>query len=215
MEIDAVLLAFAHLLVFAYWLGGDIGAFAASYTITNAAAAPPARLAAANILNTVDMAPRSALILAAPTGVSLAASNAWLSLAPEAIMALWLLSLVWLALIWRLHLTHAPATSIGRRLDLSLRWGALGALLAAAAFGEAPLFIRAKLGLLALAIALGLFIRAQLAGMSAGFASLARGEPGTREVAAMVGALSRARAGVVAIWLALAAAALLGVAKPV
>jgi hypothetical protein len=212
---DITLLTFAHLLVFVYWLGGDIGAFVASFTVTEGGAAPSARLAAASILSNIDMAPRTALVLVAPTGLTLAASSNWLSIAPSVLVAVWLFSLLWLALIWRLHLTHAGSTDLWRQLDLALRWGVLAALLAAAVLMDAPLFLRAKLALLALAIALGLLIRVQLARMGAGFAALARGEVESPEATAMTRALSRARGGVVAIWVILASAALLGVAKPV
>jgi hypothetical protein len=212
--VDQSLLTFAHLLVFAYWLGGDVGAFVASWIVTDAKASTDARLTAARILSHVDMAPRSALVLAAPTGLALAASSGWTVLPAWTIAALWIASLLWLALLWRLHLLHAPAGSLWRKLDSLLRWIAIAALLAAAASVETALFLRIKLALLAGAIVLGLFIRHLLAGMGTGLDALARGDADTPAVAAMALALSRARTGVAAIWIVLLSAALLGVARP-
>jgi len=73
---DALLLLL-HVLILVYWLGGDLGAFVASFVIANPDRDRAARLGAARLLGDVDMAPRTALILAFPAARNLS-PNAWL-----------------------------------------------------------------------------------------------------------------------------------------
>lgn len=209
--------AFLHLLVFVYWLGGDLGAFAASFAAVDARKAPEARRAALQLIADVDMAPRSALILALPTGVTLAALKGWLPLPGWSLAIAWIVGGAWLALAWRLHLAHAPPGAPERVIDLALRWVALAGLIAAGGAGLAgalpiPGFLASKLLLLAGAIALGLLIRVRLRPLGPALAALARCEPDAD--AAIAGVLARSRPLVVGIWLLISAAALLGLAKP-
>ncbi|MDX2236825.1 MAG: hypothetical protein NW203_04595 [Hyphomonadaceae bacterium] len=207
MELAA--LSFLHVLVFVYWLGGDLGAFAASFALTNDKAAPAARLAAAKLLGDLDMAPRTALILAAPTGLALAEAKGWLALGAPLIAAVWAGSLVWLALAWRIHLKHGAAPW-SRRVDLAIRVAALVALAAAAAMAPIEGVLRIKLALLAGAIACGLFIRYALRSFGPALAPLAAGAPTPQSDAAIADALRIARPGVIAIWALISAAAWLG-----
>ncbi len=203
-----------HVLVLVYWLGGDLGSFASSFVISDPKAAPAARLAMAKLLGHLDMAPRSALILAAPTGLALAAHTGWIAAPGWVVGAVWALSLGWLGLVWFLHLRHGAAP-LWRTLDLAIRWGAIAVLLGAALLvAEAPSFLRLKLALLAGAILAGLAIRAALKPFGPGLAALARGQANAESEAAIGNALNRARPAVLAIWALLAAAAWLGLAKP-
>lgn len=70
--IDKAPFGLLHVLVFVYWLGGDLGAFYSSRFLTRPGVTPEKRLLAAKIVGDVDMAPRSALILTFPTGLALA-----------------------------------------------------------------------------------------------------------------------------------------------
>lgn len=200
----------AHVLAFVYWLGGDLGAFYASTFVTRATEAPAARVTAARILNAVDMAPRTALILALPTGASLAAATGWIALPLWGEAALWLAAAAWVALIWRLHgATPAPAL---KALDLVFRITALGGLVAAAGLlTDWPLFIRLKAALLAVAIGLGLAVRGVLQPVSPALALLAQGQATAEVDAALSGALGRARLFVVGIWITVLSAAALGI----
>jgi len=192
---DALLLLM-HLLILVYWLGGDLGAFTASFLIASPAKDQAARLGAAGLLADVDMAPRTALILAFPTGFTLSVTRGWLDVDPLWIPAAWIVGLVWLAVAWRIHLTHAGAASSLRRFDLGLRWVAAAALGAGglAGLGGAtgwPLFT-ADLG-----PALG----ALATGQADADARIAR-------------SLAVTRPAVLLIWLLLLAASFLGLWKP-
>lgn len=216
---DLAALTLLHLLVFVYWLGGDLGAFYASFTLSDANAAPAARLAAAKVVANVDMAPRTALILALPTGATLAAAEGWWALSPVAQGSLWIACLLWLALAWRLHLKHAPPGSALRVLDLAIRWSALAALAGAGAAAlvgalDLPLFLALKLLLLAAAIGAGLAVRGALKAFGPALGRLAAGDAGPETNAVIAGGLARVRPAVVLIWLTLAAAAFLGLWAP-
>lgn len=204
-----------HVLVFVYWLGGDLGAFYASRIVTDPTQAPAARGAAAKVLANVDMAPRTALILAFPTGLTLVALKGWADVAPLWIAAAWAVSLAWLALAWTIHVRHLPPAALVRRIDLAIRWAAL-ALLAGLAIGpwEAPVFIRFKIALLGAAIVCGLVIRARLAPFGPAFAAMLS-QGSTPEGEAVINrSLAGARPFVMAIWTCLLLAALLGLATP-
>jgi hypothetical protein len=209
-------LTLLHLLVLVYWLGGDLGAFVASHVLTDPKAAAAGRLAAARILNDVDMAPRTALALAFPTGLVLLAAKGISPVPLWAVAAVAAMGLAWALLIWALHLRHAPPASVLRRLDLGLRWLALAGLgLIGAGFGpEWPLYLRLKCLALAAAIACGLLIRAKLAAFAPALAALAKGAATPADEAALRAGLAGARTLVIIIWALVASAALLGLWRP-
>ncbi len=209
-----------HVLVFAYWLGGDVGAFYASTILTDTKQPAAARIAAAKVLNNVDMAPRTALILAFPTGYALAATKNWISVPGWTIAAVAVAGLAWLALAWTVHLRHAPGSALPRRIDLLIRWVALAGLLAIALtgkLGETPLmlFLRLKCAILAAAIGAGLLIRVTLAPFGPAFGKMLKDGPSPETDAVIDRALAQSRPVVLALWALLLAAAFLGLATPV
>ncbi len=213
------LISLMHLLVFVYWLGGDLGAFYTSRMISDPTRPVAARIAAAQALTALDMAPRTALILTLPTGLTLASIVGHINLPSAALALIWALSLGWLWLAWRIHLKHLPPGSAVRRLDLGIRWVVLaglvsvgGAIVAGAV--SAPLFVGLKLLVLAAAIATGLWVRQLIAPFGPAFAALAtQGQTpeGDRDIG---GSLARARPAVMLIWVLLLIAAFLGVWRP-
>jgi hypothetical protein len=208
------LAALAHVLVLVYWLGGDLGAFYASLLVSRASETPSARAAAGRILNAVDMAPRTAMILALPTGASLAAGKGWILLPDWGETFIWLGAVAWTALIWRLHAAAASPTL--RALDLGLRIAFLAGLFSLGAFAsDWPLFIRLKCVLLGLCVAFGLGVRGVLAPFGAAFAEIIQGHSTPDVEAALRRSLGRARLFVVGIWIALLSAAYLGLWTPV
>jgi hypothetical protein len=213
---DALLLLL-HVLILVYWLGGDLGAFVASFLIANPAKDRAARLGAAGLLGDVDMGPRTALILAFPTGFTLAVTRGWLALDPLWIVVAWIAALLWLSIAWRIHVSHAgPALSL-RRFDLGLRWLAAAALGAGGIAGLAgatdwPLFLNLKLLILAGCVLTGLLVRRLTADLGPALGALAIGQ-GDAD-ARIARSLTVTRPAVLLIWLLLLAAALLGLWKP-
>lgn len=210
----------AHLLIFAYWLGGDLGAFYTSTYVTDPKQPKASRLLALKVLSDLDMAPRTALILTLPTGLTLASLKGWLALPPVWLAALWIASLAWLALAWRIHLRHSPPGGPDRRLDLAVRWVVLAGLLASGLYititGAAALFLGLKLLILGGCVSLGLTIRAVMAPLGPAIGVLAGPSGPTPESdVTLRKTLARARPLVVSLWALLICAALLGTATPV
>lgn len=217
MPLDDALATLLHLLVFAYWLGGDIGVFYSSYLLVDPKRAAAGRLAAGKILSDVDMAPRICLLLTAPTGLALAAAKGWIALNGAAIAILFLAGALWIYAIVRLHRKHGPAWL--RTADMIARIAFLMALAGAGAMGLSgvlalPLFMSLKFLILAFCIGMGLLVRVSLTGFAPAYMALATQGPSPETDKAIAGALDKARPFVVAIWAALILAAYLGVATP-
>lgn len=216
--IDQALFALLHVLVFVYWLGGDLGAFYTSHFLTQTNVTSDRRLMAAKIVGDVDMAPRTALILALPTGLILAESKGWISMGSPIIGAIIVASLVWLALAWKLHLAHDTPPAWIKTTDTLIRYGLILALvtsggLALASIIELPLFIALKLLALAGCVALGLYIRVVLKPLGPALMGLTGPNASSAE-ADLASTLNRARPLVMGIWALLLIAAFLGLWTP-
>jgi hypothetical protein len=207
-----------HLLILVYWLGGDIGAFHSAGFVIDTKRSVPERMLALTILNNVDMAPGTALMMALPTGLTLACAQGWIALPAAALLAAWIFFLAWLGLFWTMHVKHLTGGALSR-IDVALRWAALAALTLAGISGLAgmirlPLFIALKLLVLAACFGLGLVVRHQLIPMFPAVRTmLATGAtPATDAVVADV--LARAKIPVLTIWVLLLIAAWLGISHP-
>jgi len=160
------LLTLLHLLVPIYWLGGDLGAFYSARFLLDTRRPVGERMMALTILNNIDMAPRTTLILAFPTGFALAVVKGWVPVGHVWMGLAWVAFLAWLALAWAVHLRHGAKGAALKRVDIALRYGVLAALAGAGAAGllgviALPLFIALKLLVLAVCIAIGLLVRVQ------------------------------------------------------
>jgi hypothetical protein len=211
-------LVLAHVILFAYWLGGDLGVFYASRFVSNPDLGREARKTAAAIMLAVDLSPRLCMVLVLPTGVHLAALRQQLPLSDLALAGMWLGALVWLALVLAVHFVQAaPAARALQRTDFLLRLAVIAATAGTAFWHVAdPGWIRGdwialKLLLFAVTVACGLGIRIALRPFGPAFASLM--EDGSRPATegAIQRSLSRARPFVIAIWVALVLEAALGI----
>lgn len=214
-----VLLTLLHLLIPIYWLGGDLGTYLCGRAVRDTSLSPTERLFALRMLLNVDMAPRTALILSLPTGTTLAAAKGWLILPIWAIALAWVSALIWLGIAWTVHLRHGPAGESFRKLDIAIRYVVLAVLAGTGTAGLAgcidlPLFISAKLLLLASAIAIGVLVRHQLAPLFPAIATL-RADGASKETdTAIVATLQKTTRSVFGIWAIVFAAAFFGLATP-
>lgn len=213
------LLALLHVLVPVYWLGGDLGAFYGSRFLTDPKRSVPERLLALTILNNVDMAPRTAMILTVPTGLLLAWGKGWLEVPAALVAAVVVGGLVWLAIAWALHLKHGAGAAGLKRVDMAIRYALVLVFVGLGLLGlahriELPLFIALKLLIVAVTIALGLLIRRQLVPLFPAIAALRRDGASPEVDAAIAGVIAHTRPVVVLIWVLVLAASLLGFATP-
>ncbi len=83
------LLLLAHVLLFVYWLGGDIGVFYSSRYVANPALSIEARATALKIMAWIDEIPRICLVTILPVGFTLAYNAGWLRVRPLEIAGAW------------------------------------------------------------------------------------------------------------------------------
>jgi hypothetical protein len=213
------LLKLLHLLVFCYWLGGDIGVFYSSSFVVRDDLSREQRLMAGRIMLALDLVPRLCMSITL-TIAALLVSQLKLPVSPVSLALVILLGPLWLALVLVLHCRHGAVSGVLATLDKLLRWAVIGAILLFVAnvwLGEGttlPSWLLLKLLGFALLVFLGLMIRARFGGFAAGYASLLQGEPDAFENATMRRSLSRVRPLVLAIWGVLIIEAYLGIARP-
>lgn len=214
---EILLLKLAHLLLFVYWLGGDLGVFYSSRILADAKQSDAARLAAARIMLAVDQAPRICMTLMLPVGLHLAwrlglwpYQAAWVAVA-------WVVGLLWLGNVLWLHFRHGHAQHrLLSQVDFAFRVILIVALAAVAAWSVLragpvqPPWLAWKLLVFALLVGLGLLIRIQLRPFGPAFAQLAASGATDTVNRAIAGSLARCRPLVVGIWIGLLINAMLG-----
>ncbi|WP_280503470.1 hypothetical protein [Nocardia farcinica] len=219
-----------HIVLFVFWLGGDLGVFYSSRYVIDPALDPQARSTALRIMSGLDLAPKVCLVLFLPSGVTLMAADphgAQLfghDLFPWWVVALtWLFAAGWLALTVIQHRTHGRFPLVARA-DLAIRFAVVAALavaglyalIATEPFGVStePRWLAVKILLYATAIAVGLGIRMTLRPFGPAFGALST-TGSTPEVEAIVKrSVNGCLPYVWAIWGSVLVAAALGVLKP-
>ncbi|UGT44144.1 hypothetical protein LTV02_12455 [Nocardia yamanashiensis] len=219
-----------HLVLFVFWLGGDLGVYYSSRFVIDPELTPPARATALAVMSGLDLGPKICLVLFLPSGLTLmalephGASIFGIDFFPWwAVAAAWLLAAIWLALTVIAHRTHGRFPIVVRA-DLAIRCTIVTAMAAAGLytlfadepFGVTtePRWLGGKILLYATAIAAGLGIRITLRPFGSAFATIMTGG----STPAVERTLRRSVDGclpyVWAIWGSVLAAAALGVLKP-
>lgn len=212
------ILTLLHVILFAYWLGGDLGVFYASRSVTNPDLGREARSIATRIMLAVDLSPRICMVLILPVGIHMAVIRNQLMLSDTTVISIWLAALFWLLLVLCVHFVPASrAAEALRRVDFSFRLLVIAVTVGLALWQlVAPAQIQAdwialKLLIFGILVACGLAIRIALRPFGPAFASLLeQGSTPTTE-AAIQRSLGRARPFVLAIWTGLVISAVLGV----
>jgi putative copper export protein len=216
-----------HLILFAYWLGGDLGVFYASRFVTRPDLSAEARGVATRVMDVVDMSPRICLVLILPSGVTLMAASdygrdifgGW------PLVAVWVAALAWLALVIADHrrrpdrlgaLVHRTDLVIRFVLVLGLCGTAVYAFAAARPFGVTtnPDWLAGKVAAYALCIACGLAIRIRVAPFGPAWTELVRTGSSPEVEARIRSSVRGTLPFVYAIWTLVVVAAVLGVVQP-
>ena len=107
------LIKLLHILLFVYWLGGDIGVFYSAIHVRKHELTIPARQTALKILAWVDQIPRFCLVFMLPVGYSLAAQLGVVRASTMVLFATWLVAFAWATMV---------ASMVGDRLSDGLRF---------------------------------------------------------------------------------------------
>ncbi len=217
-----------HIVLFVYWLGGDLGVYYSSRFIIKPDLSPETRAVAAKIMVGCDMAPRVSLILFGASGLTLMYYG---PLGDEFFLTGWMLALVWVGTgIWLSVALLEARGGQGRSVrlyhqaDLYVRWTlsavlvgiALYTLAASEPFGvdTNPKWLGAKLLAYGLCIFSGVMIRRALRDFGPSFGALLSTGTSPEVERGIVGSIRRSEPWVYAIWAMVLIAAVLGVIKP-
>ena len=130
---------FLHVVLFAYWLGADLGVHLAARFAVRAELPFDERMRFLVLILMVDLGPETALTLIVPVGLSMCAAVGLSTLDGWPLLCIWMFGLLWLAAIWRMHAydifqpgVDPPLKHHLHRLD---RWARYIAILGTAAMG--------------------------------------------------------------------------------
>jgi hypothetical protein len=215
------LLKLAHILLFVYWLGADIGVFHSAGYVRNRELGLEARRTALQILGWIDQIPRYCLVLMLPVGYSLAAQLGVARMPGPFYVILWAIALVWLWTVWAIHHYQGqPLAEKLRRVDLYWRW-VLAAGLCYDAWegfrGTGHLltdWISAKFLIFALLIFCGIMIRVRGKPLGPALRQLLASGSTPELETVITGTFARTRPFVLSIWVLLIVAAWTGITKP-
>lgn len=204
---DYQLLLLLHLLIGGYWLGGDLGVFYIAGKIADPAQPLPVRLFSAKAMMLLDMIPRTCLILAFGTGLTIATQAGLLPLHGW-LWLVWMITLVWLGLAWAAFVKeHSAAGHHIARVDFYLRLLVLIGCVAAGvdAFSDGGFiaqsrWLGAKLVLFAGIISMGLLVRIQLRPFGPLFGKVASNTATDAEQLALKQLVARVKIPVLCIW---------------
>lgn len=219
---------FLHVLLFVYWLGGDLGVYYASRYILKPELAPESRAVAAKIMHGIDLAPRICLVLFVPSGVTLMYYG---PLGDDFFAPGWILVLMWVGFLGWLSVAvldyRGGDTPRGRQLQVTDIWVryalvsvGLGVsaytIVASEPFGvdTNPKWLGAKLAAYSLCVLCGVLIRRELRPFGPAFGQLMTTGSTPDVEKAIVGSIRRCEPYVYAIWGLVVLAAVLGVVKP-
>lgn len=158
-------MAFFHVFLFVYAIGGDIAVYYIGKYLTRSDLSLAERLRVRQMRFIVDMSARSSLVLLLAVGFTLAKAygspitGVWLTL-------LWIADLAWLWLVWLVHFNKGTPRGLKlRRIDIGIRYALIVAMIG---FGCYCLFtggpiesnwLSIKIVLFAAILATGVWIR--------------------------------------------------------
>lgn len=101
-------LKFLHVILFAFWLGMDMGTYYSSRFVIDPKQSPGQRATALKILLGCDMGPKIAMPLIMPTGIHMASLMGLIKIGPQGIILIWLTGILWLFLVLAIHFGKNP-----------------------------------------------------------------------------------------------------------
>ena len=209
-----------HLLLFVYWLGGDIGVFYSSGFATNQKLSREARETAGKIMLNLDLIPRLCLSLMLTVGGILTEYYGiehptwqWIGII--------LLGPIWFSALVYIHFNEGTElVKKMTKIDYIFRWIMVFTIIASVAYGflsdrlDSEPWIGLKLILFAALIFCGIMIRKNIGGFIKGIHNIVNDNINDADDVAMTKSLSKARMFGITIWILLLVEAGIGVVKP-
>lgn len=214
------LLLLIHILLFCYWLGGDIGVFYSSNILVDGNATREGRITAGKIMVACDLVPKLCMTLMLTTG-GLLTRYFGVDHPVWQLTAMVLLGPFWLTLVMLQHVKH-HASYINNlvKFDFMFRCaliviglGSLGYSVISGKLADNH-WIAAKLAIFYLLVFCGLMIRMALKNFGSAYTKLIQGTHSASDDRAMLNAMNKAKPWVYIIWAGLISAGALGITKP-
>ncbi|TDJ42844.1 MAG: hypothetical protein E2O50_05780 [Gammaproteobacteria bacterium] len=201
------LMVILHVLLFVYWLGGDLGVFYSSKFVVKADISPEARSIAAKIMLDLDLIPRMCMAMMLTVGGILTEFIG----VPHPLyqkVGIVLLGPVWLFCVTYLHFWHGgKAYAAITKFDMFIRWAVVIGLPVSVwmhwdsnNLGEYP-WVAGKLIMFAFLVFCGIMVRGKIGPFFSVLMKCRAGEmPTDEENAAQVKSLAQVRVWVFMIW---------------
>ena len=210
-----------HLLLFAYWLGGDIGVFYSSGFAVNRKLSRGARQAAGTIMMNLDLIPRLCLSLMLTVG-GILTHYYGIDHPLWQMVGIILLGPIWTCSLIYIHFNEGTdLVKTMTKIDYYFRWIMVFTLIASVSYAfyftdrlTANPWVGAKLIVFAALIFCGIMIRKYIGGFIKGIHNIATDNINEADDIAMAASLSKARVFVLTIWVLLLLEVWIGVAKP-
>ena len=210
-----------HVVLFAYWLGGDFGVFVCSRYVARGDLPLAERLRFLDALMTIDILPRTAIVLLPVVGTQLAAIRGSIDVPPPFVAGVWVLGLGWLALVWTIFRRRGTPQAVPlQRIDIGFRIVLVAVLLGLAVSslrGGEPVhedWVASKLLVYAGLLVVGLYLRGVILTWRQGFARIRAGEAGPQVEALFADSLRRGNRAAFLFWTLIVTMAWLGINKP-
>lgn len=116
-------LIFFHILLFVFWLGGDLGVAILGSHFRKRDYSIQERLTILKLLVVTDMGPRTAWALMVGSTISLVFVGRYWAVPLWAVIAAWAISLTWLWIVWAAFLAgQTPKAAKLKKIEMILKW---------------------------------------------------------------------------------------------
>ena len=218
---EHLILRWIHVLLVAYWLGGEWGVFHSSTNVANAKLGYDERRRFLETAFRIDIAPRTAIVLLLPVGFHMGANLGVSPITGPWLVALWIFFGLWVGLIWSAFAARGSERGMTlTTIDDRIRYVVIPLLFG---FGVYSLltggpftadWFAAKLIIFSFLLCIGLGLRWTMKAWVVGFQRL-KAEGSNPEVEGIFsGTLARARKMAYVYWTLIATMAFIGIAKP-
>jgi len=205
---DYLLLQYAHIIAFVYWLGGDLGTFVASSYVVKRDLGTEARSTALKIMLACDQGPKLAMPLIFALGLQMASLSGLIQLPGAVIIGMWMITLYWTGNVLVLYFNEGkPFTQKLAVIDLYFRIAVVAGLLAFAGNGltsdSSPIgadWLAYKILIFAAMVTCGIFIRIKLKPFIPAFVTMMQEGASEETDDIMANSLQKARVFVWGIW---------------
>jgi hypothetical protein len=223
MQVDPYLvLVYVHIVLFVYWLGGDLGVFVTSRYVADRTLSLEERFRFMHALLVCDMGPRTALILFVPVGFEMGRILGVIPVEAGVTGAIWAFGLAWLAMNWWLFRNERhPLAPRLRDFDIYIRYLVMAAMSGTGLYSLAtggPIAARwlaAKLFLFGCVMMIGVYLRAEIKQWIAGFGMVRQGGGSAEQGNTIIEqSLVRSRRAALLLWFGVALIAFIGKTKP-